>query len=151
MEATARRQPGYKYTYNTGPSAAFPLTWQSTIRRNSASFQSKINRPASAFIKHTDVCFCFNTRRTAMAPASSLSGSNASSNRRSKYIIILHFDGASCKEINMTYTTSLEMIQETIALGRRQDALSAGRSFLQMTGASRPLRLDAHRQQRDVR
>lgn len=36
----------------------------------------------------------------------------------------------------MTYTTSLEMIQETIALERRQDALSAGRSFLQMTGAS---------------
>lgn len=44
------------------------------------------------------------------------------------------------KKINKTnkttYTTSLEMIQETIALGRRQDALSAGRSFLQMTGAS---------------
>lgn len=49
-----------------------------------------------------------------------------------------------------TYTTSLEMIQETIALGRRQDALSAGRSFLQMTGASRRLRVDAHRRQRDA-
>lgn len=50
----------------------------------------------------------------------------------------------------MTYTTSLEMIQETIALERRQDALSAGRSFLQMTGASRRLRVDAHRRQRDA-
>lgn len=50
----------------------------------------------------------------------------------------------------MTYTTSLEMIQETIALERRQDALSDGRSFLQMTGASKWLRLDAHRQQRDA-
>lgn len=37
----------------------------------------------------------------------------------------------------LTYTTSLEMIQETIALERRQDALSVGRSFLQMTGASK--------------
>lgn len=37
----------------------------------------------------------------------------------------------------MTYTTSLEMIQETIALERRQDAVSAGRSFLRLTGASR--------------
>ncbi|KAF3844859.1 hypothetical protein F7725_008022 [Dissostichus mawsoni] len=46
----------------------------------------------------------------------------------------------------MTYTTSLEMIHETIALERRQDALSAGRSFLQLTVRRR--RLDAHRRQR---
>lgn len=52
---------------------------------------------------------------------------------------------------NITYTTSLEMIQETIALERRQNALSAGRSFLQMTGASRRLRLYAHGQRRDAR
>ena len=50
----------------------------------------------------------------------------------------------------MTYTTSLEMIQETIALEKATGRAVCGEEFPPDDRRVQAVRLDAHRQQRDA-
>lgn len=99
-------------------------------------FQSKINRPTSPLLTRW-FGFGFHFRQIAGACNARRSQWEAQipSITRNHNLLLSHSVSEHIEVNNkMTYTTSLEMIQETIALQRRQDALSVGRSFLQMTG-----------------
>lgn len=124
---TEHRHPDH----NKGcPGLAQP-TWQSTTHGNSVCFQSKINKPVSAFLytltPDPDSDGRANVEERALSQTTAIT---ANGNLSPTRLWRDRFSFNRCiNNKKRTYTTSLEMIQETIALEKATGRAVCGEEF----------------------